>query len=67
MQASAIFESWFEKYSQEDETKPGQRVMTPETAVEYVRICAREKPAGMNMGVSWQSTTEVRDANDHRV
>jgi hypothetical protein len=53
MQASAVFESWFDKYSGENEDKPGQRVMTPETAVEYVRTCAREKPAGMSIGVGW--------------
>jgi hypothetical protein len=41
--------------------------MTPETAVEYVRACGCEKPVGMGIGVGWQATTEVRDANDHRV
>jgi hypothetical protein len=60
----AIFTEWFELFSEEDLDHPGQRVMTPQTCVEFIKSCTGENCALDDDRVLYMFTTYDLDHDD---
>jgi hypothetical protein len=57
----AIFTEWFEMFSEEDLEHPGERVMTPQTSVEFIKSCTGESCAVDDDRVQYLFTTYDED------